>query len=208
MENSNNNNSKNENNIPNYLNEDTKANYTLNKDNNCEDYDEDDDVDIDKLTEEMKKNGIDIEITEGEDPYYELDKQEIENEHLVNISEEESFKTDEDYLKMKERKENILINSFPNFEAEGEIYSVAINEKNDIAIVGDGEEYQYTFKLSDFSLISKEKVHLDSIVFIRYSFNKSYLLIASMDGIIKLYKGESMKLEHTIEDNSDEIMVI
>lgn len=173
-------------------------------------YDDDEDnLDYETMRKEANEHGLDIEIYEGEDPYGIIDEEddELYDEKVKESLEEESFKNDEDFKKMLDRKKLIGISAFPQFEAEGEIYSVDIDEKKEVAILGDGEEMFYTVSLADFTCISKEKLHKDSIISAKYSADKSYFITASMDGVVKIFDATTMKCIHTIEDNSEEIMV-
>lgn len=181
-------------------------NDNINRDLNNLDIDDDEDMNIEDLENEFKQSGMEIEIVEG-DPYDDVIYDDMIEEMKDNITqEEESFKNDEDYKKMLERKVLVTLNAFPDFESEGEIYSVAIDEKRKTALIGDGEEFLYRMNLDTNKIEFKEKIHTDSIISIRYSFDKSVYLTASMDGIINIYNGEDHKLLLKIEDNTEEIM--
>ncbi len=172
--------------------------------NNTQD-DDNDDVNFETLQKEMNDNGMQFEFINEEDLGDIIYDDDLEELKQNNIQEDESL-NDEDYKKMLERKKLIEVNAFQGFEAEGEIYSVALDEKNKVILVGDGEEYFYRLNLEDNSLSFKEKTCKDSIISIKYSFDKSIFLVASMDGQIKIYDGTDLKLIVSIEDNSDEIL--
>lgn len=187
------------------LNENNDKNNNSNK-MEVEEYSDDEDYDYDKLLEEADKN-IDVEFYDGEDPFVYDDIIVEEDNNNTNMLEEESFKNDEDYKKMIERKSKIMNHAFPDFEAEGEIYSIDVHDKLGKLIIGDGEEYTYLYDIENKKTISKSKVNKDSIISVKFSFDKNLCLTASMDGVIRIFKSENQELLHTIDDINEEIMV-
>lgn len=169
--------------------------------------DDDEDIDYEALEREAMENQLDFEIVEdgGDDIYY--DDEMINEEMKDETFEEESFKNDIDYKKMLDLKNSISSVVYPEFEAEGEIYSVALDEKNGKIIVGDGEEFMYLVDANTGKCLEKEKLHKDSIISIKLSFDGSLLLTASMDGSLKIFSVPEYKLLHHIEEGTEEIMV-
>lgn len=188
----------------------------VNENENKEDLDDDDDdFDIDKLAEEANL-GIEVEYLGDKDPYDDLweeeelndiKQNENQNQNDTNNIEEESFKNDDDVKKMMERKKLITLSEFPDFEADGEIYSIDIFQKKGIVAFGDGEESTYVYDIVNKKLLNKEKYSKDSVISVKFSFDKSIFMSASMDGTIRLFDSETLELVSVIEDSSDEIMV-
>eukprot|EP00340_Litonotus_pictus_P009078 CAMPEP_0170521216 /NCGR_PEP_ID=MMETSP0209-20121228/6528_1 /TAXON_ID=665100 ORGANISM="Litonotus pictus, Strain P1" /NCGR_SAMPLE_ID=MMETSP0209 /ASSEMBLY_ACC=CAM_ASM_000301 /LENGTH=479 /DNA_ID=CAMNT_0010807933 /DNA_START=44 /DNA_END=1483 /DNA_ORIENTATION=+ len=182
---------------------------------NQEEEDSNDDIDIEMLQKEAEDN-IDVEFVEDdalgmydqilfEDPNIEGYEENPDNINS-NILEEESFKNDEEYKKVLERKGLITKNEFPEFEAEGEIYSTDLHEKKGIMLLGDGEENLYIYNIEEKKVVRKEKLHKDSVISAKFSQDKTFFLTASMDGVIKIFNGENLEKLFNIEDNNEEIM--
>lgn len=188
----------------NHINEKTDMDIDKNEDN---DDNLEEDFDFEKLKDELAQSGMEIQYVQGNN-FQEM----INDDELIDVKEEEmtnddeSFKNDEDYKQMLERKEKIEVNAFPNFEAEGEIYSIGIDEGRKTVLVGDGEENFYRINLENNEVEVKEKLFKDSIISIKYSYDKSLFLVASIDGTIKVFDSNDFSIVSEVNDNSDEIL--
>lgn len=100
-----------------------------------------------------------------------------------------------------------IINDFENFKAEGEIYSLAMNDKG-ILIIGDGEDYTYFYDVSMKKLIKKEKFNKDSVNHVKMTVDNKYILTSSLDGTVNVFSSESLELLRTVEGSFSEINVI
>jgi WD40 repeat protein len=142
------------------------------------DYMDDDNMIDDEELEELNKH-FDIQITRGEN------QMEVEEEAVAEVE----FKRE-----------------FENFQADGEIYSIAMNEKG-VLVVGDGEDSTYIYDLNKKELIRKEKINKDSVVNACFSHDGKYLATASLDGTVNLFDGEEFKLITTVNGSFSEINV-
>ncbi len=100
-----------------------------------------------------------------------------------------------------------IINDFENFKAEGEIYSLAMNDKG-ILIIGDGEEYTYFYDVSMKKLIKKEKFNKDSVNHVKITVDNKYILTSSLDGTVNVFSSDTLELLRTVEGSFSEINVI
>lgn len=92
---------------------------------------------------------------------------------------------------------------FPNFIADGEIYSISV--LNEIAIIGDGEETTYFYDIVKKKLNQKLKINKDSINNILISNNKKLLLTTSIDGAVTIFDTKTFKVIKKIEVQEHEI---
>lgn len=99
-----------------------------------------------------------------------------------------------------------ITNEFENFKAEGEIYSLAMNDKG-ILIIGDGEEYTYFYDVSMKKLIKKEKINKDSVNHVKITVDGKYILTSSLDGTVNIFNSENLELLRTVEGSFSEINV-
>jgi len=178
-----------------------------------ENEEDDEDFDLEALQKEAKEN-MEVEYID-EDPLANYDfvieqmKEEDlkEGESQTNNTLEEELLKDEDIKKMAERKLLLTINEFPDFEADGEIYSIDLYDKKGLLLFGDGEENYYLYNVLEKKVIKKEKLQKDSIISCKFSFDYAYFITASMDGTVYVYNTESLELIHKIEDSDEEVMV-
>jgi len=100
-----------------------------------------------------------------------------------------------------------ITNEFENFKAEGEIYSLAMNDKG-ILIIGDGEDNTYFYDVSMKKLIKKEKLNKDSVNNVKITVDNKYILTSSLDGTVNVFRSETLELLRTVEGSFSEINVI
>lgn len=99
-----------------------------------------------------------------------------------------------------------ITNEFENFKADGEIYSLAMNDKG-ILIIGDSEENTYFYDVSMKKLIKKEKLNKDSVNNVKITVDGKYILTSSLDGTVNVFSSESLELLRTVEGSYSEINV-
>jgi WD40 repeat protein len=99
-----------------------------------------------------------------------------------------------------------ITNEFENFKAEGEIYSLAMNEKG-ILIIGDGEDYTYFYDISMKKLIKKEKFNKDSVNHVKLTNDGKYILTSSLDGTVNIFSSDTLELLRSVEGSFSEINV-
>lgn len=99
-----------------------------------------------------------------------------------------------------------ITNEFENFKAEGEIYSLAMNDKG-ILIIGDGEENTYFYDVSMKKLLKKEKYNKDSVNHVKITVDGKYILTSSLDGTVNIFSSDNLELLRTVEGSFSEINV-
>lgn len=99
-----------------------------------------------------------------------------------------------------------IINDYDNFKADGEIYSITMNEKGTL-IIGDGEDNTYFYDASMKKIIKKEKFNKDSVSHLKITNDGKYILAASLDGTVNIFHSETLELLKTVEGSFSEINV-
>ena len=99
-----------------------------------------------------------------------------------------------------------IINDYDNFKAEGEIYSIAMNEKGNL-IIGDGEDNTYFYDASQKQIIKKEKFNKDSVSEVKITNDGKYILTGSLDGTVNIFHSETLELLRTCEGSFSDINV-
>lgn len=164
------------------------------------------DIEVDENVDELSVE----EFEEQENDY--IDEGLVDNDELENlqkhfdiqiVKEEKGDPMDMDV----EEEPEIYKKEFEDFETDGEIYSIAINDKGIVAI-GDGEDTTYLFDINKKELKMKEKLNKDSVVSVGFSIDNKYLAVASLDGTVNIFDGESFKLLNTVSGPNSDINVI
>jgi WD40 repeat protein len=96
---------------------------------------------------------------------------------------------------------------YDEFQTDGEIYSIAMNEKG-VLVIGDGEDTTYFYDLNKKGLIRKEKMNKDSLVTVAFSFDNKLLATACLDGTVNIFDGEEFKLLNTVNGSFSDINVL
>lgn len=161
-----------------------------------------------ELNDEDKKvlDSMEVEFVDGE-IFNEFDINIENNDNYPKDDMEGSSKNEEDIKMIEKFAKDIKKKEYPEFIANGEIYSIALLQEKGIAIVGDGEEYTYLYNIESKTLITKEKFHKDSVIAVKVSSDGKYFLTASMDGTACIFDTESLKVVTTVEGSNEEIMV-
>jgi WD40 repeat protein len=100
-----------------------------------------------------------------------------------------------------------LKREYGEFQTDGEIYSIAMNEKG-VLVIGDGEDTTYFYDLNKKCLINKEKMNKDSVVTVAFSFDYKLLATACLDGTVNIFDGEEFKLLNTVNGSFSDINVL
>ena len=96
---------------------------------------------------------------------------------------------------------------FENIKTDGEIYSIAMNEKG-IIVIGDGEDTTYFIDANKKEIIKKEKLNKDSVTSIDVSSDGKYLVTGSLDGNAHIFETENFTVVNTVNGSFSEINVI
>ena len=96
---------------------------------------------------------------------------------------------------------------FENIKTDGEIYSIAMNDKG-IIVLGDGEDTTYFIDANKKEIIKKEKLNKDSVTSIDFSNDGKYLVTGSLDGNAHIFETENYSLINTVNGSFSEINVI
>lgn len=153
---------------------------------------------------------ISIEEIEEDDNQY-IDDELIDQDELQHL--ENNFDIVVEHMEIDENEENQeeldldIKKEFEGFKADGEIYSMDMNNKG-LLVIGDGEEFTYIYDTSKKEIIRKEKFNKDSVVFVRFSADGKYLATGSLDGTVHLFDAENFNKLSTIEGSFSEINVI
>ena len=164
--------------------------------NNNNHKDENMDEEMQDKIEDLNQVGNDEEIIQEED----INKNEIDadiNDNDNNIP--------NDYIEMMD-EEGFFQKEYPNFQAEGEIYSIALHPPSSTLIIGDGADTTSFYNVTSKTLIKTEKINKDSVNFLSFSFDNKYLLSASVDGTINIFDpSNNFSILQTINDQDSEI---
>jgi WD40 repeat protein len=99
-----------------------------------------------------------------------------------------------------------IINDYDNFKADGEIYSIVMNDKGNL-IIGDGEDNTYFYDASQKKMIKKEKLNKDSVSHVKITSDRKYILTGSLDGTVNIFNSDNLQLIKTVEGSFSEINV-
>jgi WD40 repeat protein len=163
-----------------------------------------------EMTEE-NPNDISVEEFEEEENDY-IDDGLIDNEELENLQkhfeiqivrENGGQNSDQDDVEMIQEDYK---KEYENFKADGEIYSIAMNDKG-LIVLGDGEDTTYFFDLNKKELIKKEKINKDSVTNVSFSNDYKYLATASLDGTVNVYETQDYTIINTLNEGFSDINV-
>jgi ribosome assembly protein SQT1 len=163
--------------------------------------DDDDNCEVDELS---------VEEIEEEDNNY-------DEEYLVDNDDFENHNDDTDMETIKEKDENemeievenalpSIKGEFDNIKTDGEIYSIAMNDKG-IIVLGDGEDTTYFIDANKKEIIKKEKFNNDSVTCIAFSSDGKFLVTGSLDGNAHIFETENFNLINTVNGSFAEINV-
>lgn len=188
-------------------------------DNKDDSFDDLDNLDDEKYQELLKEADKHVKVTylkEDQDLDYLYDEDEEgelndeindKNENNNNDELQSNSKLEEE-LKIQMERRNLIENfEFPNFNSDGEIYSLDLFSKMGILLIGDGEDTYYAYDVVNKKLLKKEKIHTDSVTNVKFSFDGELFVTASLDGIVKIFKTSDFSLLFTIDENKDEVTV-
>ncbi len=189
----------------------------MNGGNNINNKNNEDDIEINEINDN-NKNDISFEEVEEEDNDY-FDDNLVSNEDLENLGKfdfevvrdggmdiDNMDNMDQnmenmDNMDNMENMDNIVEENFnkefPNFRSDGEIYTIAVNEKG-IAVIGDGEDTITFFDLGKKEVLKKEKVNKDSVVKVSFSNDGKYLAAGSLDGTVNIFETNEYKIVNTM----------
>lgn len=187
-------------------------------DNKDDSFDDLDNLDDEKYQELLKEADKHVKVTylkEDQDLDYLYDEDEegelndeINDKNENNNDELQSNSKLEEELKIQMERRNLIENfEFPNFNSDGEIYSLDLFSKMGILLIGDGEDTYYAYDVVNKKLLKKEKIHTDSVTNVKFSFDGELFVTASLDGIVKIFKTSDFSLLFTIDENKDEVTV-
>lgn len=187
-------------------------------DNKDDSFDDLDNLDDEKYQELLKEADKHVKVTylkEDQDLDYLYDEDEEGelndqiNDKIENNNDElQSNSKLEEELKIQMERRNLIENfEFPNFNSDGEIYSIDLFSKSGILLIGDGEDTYYAYDVVNKKLLKKEKIHTDSVTNVKFSFDGELFVTASLDGIVKIFKSSDFSLLYTIDENKDEVTV-
>jgi WD40 repeat protein len=97
--------------------------------------------------------------------------------------------------------------NFNDFEAKGEIYSVAVNEKTGVIALGDGEDKVYFYDTLKKKLLKTFEEFEDSVISVQYSAEFTYLAAAGMDGKVVIFDGLTNDKIDLLEGDSSDVNV-
>jgi len=160
--------------------------------------------------ENFDADELSIEEIEEEDHDY-VDEYLIDADDLENQNDDTNMET------IKEKNETDMDiefegehpnvkGEFENIKTDGEIYSIAMNEKG-IIVLGDGEDTTYFVDANKKAIIKKEKLNKDSVTCIDFSSDGKYLVTGSLDGNAHIFETENFTLINTVNGSFAEINV-
>ena len=166
----------------------------------------------DQNEKENNEDNLSVEEFDGEENDYMDDDNMIDDEELEELNKHFEIQiVRENQMEVEEEagagEEVEFKREFENFQADGEIYSIAMNEKG-VLVLGDGEDTTYLYDVNKKELNRKEKINKDSIVNACFSHDCKYLATASLDGAVNLFDGEDFKLITTVNGSYSEINVL
>jgi WD40 repeat protein len=169
------------------------------------DYDEDD-IEMDEEKE------LSIEYLEDEEIELDDDDGLVDNDDIENMNKDlDTIKEKIDDINMDDEEEiNIEYENinykkeFEDFQTEGEIYSIDINDKG-IVVIGDGSENTYFYDLDKKELIKKEKINKDSVSCVKFSNDNNYLVTGSLDGTVTIFETKEFTILKIVEGSSSEV---
>jgi WD40 repeat protein len=178
---------------------DNNKNNRINKDNEA-------DIPDDISVEEIEADDNDFEeYLVDENEYDNIDKEKDDlqiivekvGENLMDVDDkDEHYHDDEEVLKKE----------YDGFKTDGEIYSVAMNDKG-IIVIGDGEDTTYFFDANKKELIKKEKINKDSVTDVFFSNDFKFLATASLDGSVNVWETENYTVIKTVNGSFSDINV-
>lgn len=188
-----------------------------NDSNNINKQNEIENKNITKETENIQQDNdksISVEeFEEEENEYYDenlVDNDDLEliNKHFdIQIVRGDGTEMDvDDGQNEHETEEVIYKKEYENFLADGEIYSLGMNDKG-VLVLGDGEDTTYLYDLNKKEIIKKEKFNKDSVVNVAFSNDLKYCATASLDGSVNLFNGEDFTLITTVNGSFSDINV-
>jgi WD40 repeat protein len=163
-----------------------------------------------KETEDQDKSISVEEFEEEENDYY--DENLVDNDDLELINKHFDIQivrgdgTEMDVDEEHEPEHVDFKKEYENFEADGEVYSLGMNDKG-ICVLGDGEDTTYFYDLNKKELIRKEKFNKDSVVNVAFSNDLKYCATASLDGSVNLFNGDDFTLITTVNGSFSDINV-
>jgi len=164
-----------------------------------------------KLDESMEADDLSIEEIEVEDNDY-SDEYLVDEEEFENLNKEDNIQInkekDDNLMEIEsEVKHQNMKGEFENIKTDGEIYSIAMNDKG-IIVIGDGEDTTYFIDANKKEIIKKEKLNKDSVTAIDFSNDGKYLATGSLDGNAHIFETENFNLINTVNGSFSEINVI
>lgn len=168
------------------------------QENNIDDQDK---IEVDDLSvEEFEEEDIDYE-----DDYL-IDNDEFEN--LNNNTNTETVKgmDDIDMEIVVESQYPTVKGEFEEIKTDGEIYSIAMNDKG-VIVLGDGEDTTYFIDADKKTIFKKEKMNKDSVSCIDFSNDGKFLVTGSLDGNAHIFETENYTLLTTVNGSFSEINV-
>lgn len=182
-------------------------------------FDDLDNLDDEKYQELLKEADKHVKVTylkEDQDLDYLYDEDEegeyndeIKDKMENNNDEMQSNSKLEEELKIQLERRNLIENfEFPNFNSDGEIYSMDLCSKKGLLLIGDGEDTFYLYDVVNKKVLKKDKVHTDSVTHVKFSFDSELFATASLDGVVKIYQTSDFNNLFTIDENKDEVTVI
>ncbi len=174
---------------------------------------------VDDKKEELQNPKIEddelsCEEFEEEDNAYEDDNL-VSNEELELLNKHFEFQIvregeveaeDQPTDEMEVEEEINFKREYEGFVADGEIYSIAMNEKG-VLVIGDGEDTTYVFDVNKKETIRKEKMNKDSVVEVALSCDNKFLATACLDGTVSIFD-EEFKLLNQVNGSFSDINVI
>ena len=149
-----------------------------------------------------QENNNQMELDKKDLLDHEDEDENLDNANIVEIEFKEGVDEDNDNMdddpeteeekKIRTDEEEKLIKREFDFRTDGEIYSLDIFEKKGLAFIGDGEETFYVYDLDNKKLLAKDKLHSDSIAFIKISSDQKFIATAGLEGTVKIWDFEDM----------------
>lgn len=159
-------------------------------------------------------NDISFEVIEGEDIV--IDDEDMIDNDIIDIAEGNQIEGN-NAIDLNDLNQEILpeessesslniINDYDNFKSDGEIYSLAMNQKGTL-IIGDGEDNTYFYDASMKKIIKKEKFNKDSVTHVKITNDGKYILTASLDGTVNIFNSETIEFLKSVEGSFSDVLV-